>query len=441
MHIVITHHNADLDALASMIAAAKLFDATPVRGRAVSPPVQRYLALHKDRFPMPWYHDIDPHDISKVSVVDVRDRRRLAEYEPILERDPPLQVFDHHPPSAHDLITPDAWVEPTGACVTLLVERLREANVALDVAEATVMMLGLYADTGSLCFGSTTPRDVDAASWLLRQGARLPVVHRYLQEQFSPEQRALLIGLLGDTREVSIDAVEIAICPARAERFVRGASAVVHRVMQMGGHDAIVGVIEFCKNKRVQFIGRSSVPYVDMNALLGPLGGGGHAAAAAATLKRTSLDDALDQLAERLRAVPMRPTRVRDLMSAPVQTIDHRTTLGQLEELFHAQRIRGAPVTREGELCGIISARDIKGARDRAEGTGDPWRDLPVSGHMTHEVVTIPPDEPLEDALEMMTDQDIGRLVVTHEDDRMIGIVSRSDLIARLYDRPPVALE
>ena len=74
--IVITHHNADLDALASTIAASRLYDGTPIRGRAVNPLVQRYLALHKDEFPLVWYHEVDPEVVERVIIVDVRDRRR-----------------------------------------------------------------------------------------------------------------------------------------------------------------------------------------------------------------------------------------------------------------------------------------------------------------------------------------------------------------------------
>ena len=427
--IVITHHNADLDALASTIAASRLYDGTPIRGRAVNPLVQRYLALHKDEFPLVWYHEVDPEVVERVIIVDVRDRRRLAEYEPILERDPEIIVYDHHLASPHDVPGDQAQVEPTGACVTLLVEHLRAADRELGAAEATLMLLGLYADTGRLSFDLTTPRDVDAAGWLLRQGARLSVVNRYLQEEFSPEQQRLLVELMNGCVEISHEAVEIAIATARADDFVKGSAQVVHRVMQMGAHDAILAVIEFEKRKRVQVIGRSRVPYVNVGALLTEIGGGGHAGAAACTLKKVALEDVVAQVREVIDRASLLPTRVSDMMSQPVQTIDHRATLGDLASLLTEHHIRGVPVIRDGEMAGVISLRDLEGAWARGDDMS-----LPVSSRMTHEVMTIAPDEPLEDAMTLMTTNDIGRLPVLDESGRLIGIVSRNDLVATLYE-------
>lgn len=427
--VVITHHNADLDALASLLAAAKLLDATPLRGRSISPYVQRFLALHKDHFPLTWYHEVDPEEVQTVIVVDVRDRRRLSEYEPLLERASEIIVFDHHPMSEHDLSPNSEQVEPVGACVTLLCERLAAERTEVSEAEATVMLLGLYADTGRLSFSNTSPRDVDVAAWLLRQGANLSVVNRYLQEEFSQEQQRLMVALLESCREHSVDAVEVAIAGARAEKFVHGAAAVVQRVMQMGGHDAIVGVIEFEGGKRVQAIGRAQVPYVDMGQVLAEVGtGGGHAAAAACTIKKSSLEAVVAQVEQVLARAELRPTRVRDMMSSPVLTVEHDQSLESVAALLARQRIRGAPVMREGRLCGMISARDLDRARKQEADLS-----LPVSAMMSHEVVTIAADEPLEDALEEMTRADIGRLPVLDAQGALIGLLSRTDLLARLY--------
>ena len=332
--VVITHHNADLDALACLIAAGRLHDALPLRGSAVNPMVQRYLALHKDEVHLSWYHEVDPALIERVIIVDVRDARRLSDYAHILATNPEVIVYDHHPACAHDVPAAHAQIEPTGACVTLLVEKLRDRKISVPAVEATLMMLGLYADTGRLSFASTTARDLDAASWLLRQGARLAVVNRYLQEAYSPEQQGLLVSLLASCEEITHEAVEIAVATASVPDFVRGASTVVQRVMQMGGHDAILGVIAFEKKQRVQIIGRSSVPYVDMGELLKQLGGGGHAGAAACTLKKSELAQVLKQVRALITSTSLAPSRVSDMMSQPVQTVDHRCTLGELEQLL-----------------------------------------------------------------------------------------------------------
>jgi tRNA nucleotidyltransferase (CCA-adding enzyme) len=426
--VVMTHHNADLDALASMIAATRLYEgAVALRGQIVNPQVQRFLALHKDALGLTPFRDIDPASVARVVVVDVRDKRRLKEYEPILAACAEVEVWDHHPPCAHDLDATRVVVEPVGACVTLLVEQLRARGAALSASEATVMMLGLYSDTGQLTYDSTQPRDIDAAGWLLRQGANLRVVQRYLQEEYSPAQQQLFLSLMGTMEEESVSAVEVALAVGEAPDFVHGASEVVHRLMVMGGHDACVGVIRFARNGRVQVIGRSRVPYVDMGALMRELGGGGHAGAAAATFKGVGVEEVVAQLKAALHASAPKPTRVSDLMTAPAQTIAYDATLEALDALLVARHIRGVPVTRDGAMIGVISIRDV----ERARAAGDMGRT--VGSYMSHHVKVIAPEEPLEDALVMMSQADIGRLPVVDEAGRLVGIVSRSDIMRRLY--------
>lgn len=427
MRIVITHHNADLDALASVMAARKLHPGSvALRGRSVSQPVHRYLALHKDVFPMEYYHAIEADAVEEVIIVDVRDRTRLKEYEKILATNPKVVVYDHHPASENDVIGDEEYLEPVGACATLLCERLMEEEIALTPAEATLMMLGIYADTGRLSFASTTPRDVDAVAYLLRQGANLKVVNRYLQDEYTPEQQALLLALFENVGELDVDGLPISFTHWATERYMSGASDVVERVMHLGGHEAIFALIDFQKDKRVQIIGRSQVPYVDVGALLTELGGGGHAGAAAASVKGSTLDEVKASLEALIANSALRPARVRDLMSSPVQTINHDVPLGAARKCLERWGVRGVPVMRDGELKGIISMRDIA----RAEKSDK--LDIPVGGFMSHEVKSIGPDATIEAALDMMTEADIGRLPVLL-DGRLVGIVSRTDLMARFY--------
>ncbi|MGM0559318.1 MAG: CBS domain-containing protein [Myxococcota bacterium] len=427
MRLFVTHHNSDLDALASCVAAKRLYGSGVIlKNRAVSQAVNRYLALHKDNLDLQRAADIDPSDVDEVVVVDVRRPGRLKEYGALLEAANRIVVFDHHPASDDDIAADEAYVEPVGACVTLLIERLQSEDIDVSSTEATLMLMGIYADTGSLSFDGTTPRDVDAAAWCMRQGGSLSVVNRYIRSRFTPEQRELLVKMLANTSERSFDAVEVAVSRGSAERYVRGASLVVNDIMRLGGHDAIFGVIEFEKDHRIQVVGRSRVSYVDVGEILGEMGGGGHAGAAACTLKDTTCESVIEQIVGILESAELRPTRVRDIMSSPIQFIDRDQSLREAKSLLCKWNYSGAPVLRGGELEGVISMRDI----ERAESNEN--LDLPVSSHMSHGAKVIAADEPLEDALEKLTQEDVGRLPVC-EDGRSIGIVTRTDLIRHLY--------
>lgn len=427
MRAVITHANADLDALASLVVARRLYgDAICLRNHTVSLPVRRFLALHKDELDLKRVRDIDISQIDEVVVVDVRDGRRVKEYEELLASASRTIVWDHHPSTEYDVDADSVHVEPVGACTTLLCERLRDKGIELSEAEATVALLGIYADTGSLSFDATTPRDVEAAAFLLRSGAKLSVVNRYMQQRFTREQQELLVSMMPDTEEFTVEAVDIAIARAETPDYVRSAAEVVHDIMRLGGHDAIFGIIGFDKGKRVQVVGRSRVPYVDVGKILSQMGGGGHAGAAAATFKKKTIDEVADALKKLLVDSDLQPTRVSDLMSSPVETIARDISLGEALALLERWDVTGAPVLRDGKLEGIISRRDIERAAE-----GDKL-DLPVASHMSHEPFVIAPDEPIEDALEQMTQEDIGRMPVC-DGKRMVGIISRSDILRRLY--------
>lgn len=438
MDWIATHEYADFDAFASMVAAGHLYEGSRLMlGRRVIPPVKRFLALHKDRFPAVRFSRVDPQEVDRLVVVDARRKDRLTLPEPLMDdltrtdRRVELHVWDHHAASPDDLPAPDfERVEPVGAAVTLLVEEIRRRGLPVDPVEATLYALGLYSDTGALSYASTTGRDARAAGWLLDQGASLPMINRYLQTVYSPAQRQVLARLLGSARTLSLAGIEVGVATLELDGFVGGLAPVVRQVMQTEGHDALFGVFDY-GGKGVQVIGRSRVAYLDVGRILKSLGGGGHEGAGAAKLPASrDPDEVAETIFEILESDPPRPHRVGQVMSSPVRTVRPELTLGELAQSLACWRHSGVPVTRDGELVGIVSRRDLETARE-----GDRLH-LPVSSHMTTQVLTIHPEAPLEAALRTMTEADVGRLPVM-ADGRLVGILTRTDLTRILYRGEP----
>jgi tRNA nucleotidyltransferase (CCA-adding enzyme) len=323
-------------------------------------------------------------------------------------------------------------VEPVGACVTLLVEEIVDRGIHITADEATLFLLGIYSDTGRLSYSNTHVRDVDATAVLLRAGASLRVVNRYLRQQYSDGQTRVMMQMIDSFDEISVGNVEIGLAFASTRKFVAGASQVVEQLMELGGHDAYMGFVETQKGKRVQVIARSRVSYVDVGQILSHFGGGGHRGAAAAGFKGVSLDEVRDRVVEHLFGWTFDPVRVRDIMTAPVRTIDHEMTLREAGETLTAWHITGAPVLRSTKVSGMLSRTDVERARRNGK------LDLPVSSHMTQQVRWVLEDEPIEDVLDFMTEYDIGRMPVHSFEGDMIGIVSRKDLLRELYFKAPV---
>jgi tRNA nucleotidyltransferase (CCA-adding enzyme) len=79
-----------------------------------------------------------------------------------------------------------------------------------------------------------------------------------------------------------------------------------------------------------------------------------------------------------------------------------------------------------GRVVGIVSRRDVAAAEKQGK------LDRTVAGRMTRAVISIGPDAPLEDALARMEEHDVGRLPVI-EDGRLLGILTRTDVLRALY--------
>ncbi len=109
-----------------------------------------------------------------------------------------------------------------------------------------------------------------------------------------------------------------------------------------------------------------------------------------------------------------------------VTTTQPHRTLQEVAGILADRGIGAAIVTGgNGEVLGIISERDIVRAIGRQ---GDKVLGDAVSKHMTSKVVTITPDEPIEQVMEAMTAHRFRHLPVIHNG-RLAGVVSIGDVV------------
>lgn len=116
---------------------------------------------------------------------------------------------------------------------------------------------------------------------------------------------------------------------------------------------------------------------------------------------------------------------VRDLMTRNVITASPDMTLDQVVELMLENKHTGYPVTRDGELVGIVTLGDVHGVPREQRET------VTVREVMATKLLTLSPDTPAFDALRTLSSNDIGRMPVM-EAGRMVGIISRTDLTRAL---------
>jgi len=162
MEIITGHVNSDFDCLASMIAANKLYPhAVMVIPGIIGKDVRKFLNLYRDSFNFLSVKDIDIEQVDKIIVVDTNSKSRLEKPLGKLFEKPGVDivVYDHHPPSENMIEARKAVIEDIGSCTALLVDEIQKLDIDITPLEATVMALGIYADTNCLTLPKTSSKD------------------------------------------------------------------------------------------------------------------------------------------------------------------------------------------------------------------------------------------------------------------------------------------
>ncbi len=422
MRIVVGHANPDFDAYASTVAATKLFEgAHGVFLGTQNANVRAFHNLHEEFLDFIDVRALDFGAIDAVVMVDTRDPGRIGEIGPVVQR-PEVEVviYDHHPPQEGDLQGADDRSVEVGATTTILVHEIKRRNIELSVLEASLMLLGIHEDTGSLTYLNATAYDADAAAWLMASGADLEVVNRFLSRSLEPAQRELL-GQLQDSLELwDINGQQVAVGTARANEYVDSAGVLTHYVVEDMGYRVAIALVQM--PGRLQVVARSRLTAVDVGAVMARLGGGGHAQAASAGFKNLTLGEAVSKVRDALKAEVTAPLRAGDIMSAPVRTIGPDTSMRDAGELMARWGHGGLPVIDGGVLVGLVTRKDIdKALRHQLE-------HAPVKGFMGHDLVTVTPDIDIGELERLLATRGIGRLPVLVGGE-LAGIVTRKDVL------------
>ncbi len=157
MQIVTTHKNTDFDALASVIAATILYPGSrPILPKTLNPNVKAFLSIHKDLLQISAVDDIELEAVTRLIVVDVNTWERLDRMGSLKgKNDLEIFLWDHHA-NEGNISASFTYRETTGATVTLLTRQLKNKGRMLTPIQATLMLAGIYEDTGNLTFPSTT---------------------------------------------------------------------------------------------------------------------------------------------------------------------------------------------------------------------------------------------------------------------------------------------
>lgn len=435
MLLILTHENADFDAISSMVAAARLYpDGQPLLPRRINRNVRQFLTLYLDP---DFFVRLEDWTRQRVDDIILVDTLTLTSVRGVKPEKINVQVIDHH-----ELLEEkkDNWryhLEPVGATATILVEKIQAAGLVLTVNEATLLLLGVYEDTGSLSYDTTTPRDIQAAAWLLEQGADLSIVRRFLNIPLTEAQQALYQRLRQAVEWHRPAGQIIALSAVDApDDFEDEISAIAHHMRDSLACDGLILLVKL-KSHYVQLVARSTNDYVDVGALARNFGGGGHERAAAATIMDRDLEDVRKETVALLQDIIRPMATVAQIMSYGVKTISATTTVETAAEQMKRSGHEGYPVVdpKSGRLVGLLTRRAV----DRA--VSHQLEDLPVSQVMRAGLVTVRPSDSVKRVQRLMIEEGWGQVPVLEggqtgnggaESGRLIGIVTRTDIINML---------
>src|SRR5512144_2323499 len=155
MDVITTHVNADFDCLGAMVAAKKLYpDALMVFSGSQEKSIRDFF-IKSTSYVLNFTRlkDIDIDQVTRLIIVDCQHSSRIGRFADILKK-PGIEVhiYDHHPETSGDIVPSGGVIRECGSSTTILTHILRDKGGKLSPTEATLMMLGIYEDTGSLIF-------------------------------------------------------------------------------------------------------------------------------------------------------------------------------------------------------------------------------------------------------------------------------------------------
>jgi tRNA nucleotidyltransferase (CCA-adding enzyme) len=435
VRIITTHLSADFDAFAAAVCAVRLFPGSKVLfpgSQEVA--VRRFLSESEIRYPEVRLRRARAETIEHAVVVDTRSPSRLGEVYDLIQRDRcPVTLIDHHMEEDEDDIqAAETFERPVGATCTIVAELFRKRDIEPTAEEATLLLMGIYEDTGGLSYRETTPDDLRISAWLLENGGSLEWVRRWVLKALQPEQLELLNRMVEATEEVMVAGTPVALSMIEVDRYFEEAAFVVHRWIEI--FEIAVGAVMLVRPPNINLILRSRLPGLHIGRVAQCFGGGGHPTAASARVTGMMPVELREVLLETLAVEMPPPTTAIDIAIRTIFSVDDTNDVEETKDRINQLRVNALPVrdSGTGELIGMVTRQILDRALSHKMG------DRPVSSVMQPELPIVSAVTPLDDLRDLFLERSY-RFVVVDEGGRPAGIITRMELFRRLFEQQHTA--
>ncbi len=423
--IITSHINADFDAIASMLAAQKLYPDSVVIFPGSQEKNLRDFFIRSTSY---LFNMVDPKSIdfsktSKLVIVDTKQKNRLPQVEPLLNKsNVKIDIYDHHPPMDGDIKGNIEITEKTGATTTILCKLLQKKKIIPNPEEATIMALGIYEDTGLFTYSSTTQNDLEQAAFLLSCGADLNTIVNFVVKEIKSEQVAWLNELLNEMTLHKINGVNIHMSVISSSTYINDLATIVQKVVRMENLDIFFAIV--LMGNKISIIARNRLPEVDVGKILSAFGGGGHAYAASAKVENQTLPQVEMRLIEKLQKRVKSVKIAKNLMTSPAITIEPTISCKDANNMMTRYNISTLLVVdkKKNSYEGYITRQVIEKTLYHN------LAHLPVKEYMNSEVSFISSDADVSQ-IESIILEKKHRILPVIDDGWIRGVITRTNLL------------
>ncbi len=428
--LITCHANADFDAFASIIGAQCLYP----QAILLFPGTQeKALHLFFNETAIFMYNfqkteDIEWDSIERLVVVDTRQKGRVPHVAQLLERqDVDIHLWDHHPPSSDDMQASFCKYASVGAAVTVIIRELKAHQVSISCQTATILGLGIYADTGSFTYTSTTPEDLEAAAWLLAQGMDVHAITDIAAHELTSAHVEALHALLESTTIYTVGSTPVAVADVSMEHYLGDFAYLAHKLMEMEKFEVLFALGRM--GDRVTVVARSRRKDFNVATVCIALGGGGHAYAASASVRDKTIFQIREHIVQAIFKQANPEKNARDYMSAPPLGIEMGISIEDAYNFMVHFDLKAVPVFAKGtrRCVGLLDAHTAGRAVNHKLSEFDTY--------MQQDIRTLPPEAGLPELIDIIIE---GRqyLVPIVQNEAVIGVVTRTDLMNIFMTEP-----
>lgn len=434
VRIITTHLSADFDAFAAAVCAVRLYpDHKILFPGSHEAAVRRFLADTGLPYPELKLRRARRETIDHALVVDTSSPARLGEVWDLIRRDRcPIDLIDHHAEERTDGIEAENTIfRPVGATCTIIADLFADRGIEPTEEEASLLMMGIYEDTGGLSYRETTADDLRVVARLIDFGGSLAWVRRWVLKALQPDQLVLLNRIVEATEETVINDIPVSFAMVEVDRYHEEAAYVVHRWVET--FELPVGIVMLVQPPNINLILRGRVQGLHLGLVAQRFGGGGHGTAASARLSDRMPVELREELLAAIGEEMPPPARAIDVASRKLFSVADGLSVEASKDRMNQLRLNAMPVEDgDGLLIGMVTRQIL----DRALTHG--MADRPVRSIMHPELPIVGETATLSELRDLFLERSY-RFVVVEEGGRPVGVVTRMELFRRLFERQHAA--